>query len=45
MNTGWLVVAMGAAAVIIGGYIVFLVIRFTHLQSKLDTLRKEEVHD
>jgi hypothetical protein len=39
MNVGWLVVAMGAAALCIGGYVALLLFRMRRIQSNLSELR------
>ena len=42
MNVGWLLVAMGAAAISIGGYVALLLLRKRRLESSLNALRERE---
>lgn len=42
MNVSWLVVAMGAAAICIGGYVVLLLVRKRRLEADLSVRRERE---
>ncbi|MDQ3954540.1 MAG: hypothetical protein M3285_03205 [Actinomycetota bacterium] len=42
MNASWLVVAMGAAAICIGGYVFVLLLRKSRLEAGLNVLRERE---